>query len=221
MPELEEMPLFPLHMVLFPGMPLPLHIFEERYKLMISQSIKHATPFGVVLIREGQEVGGAAVPYSVGTSALVTRAERLPDGRMNIHTIGYQRFRIHELRHDEPYLVGLVENFPLEGDDTPPPAHLVGVTRKRLRTYLEVLINVLDVEYDFENLPDEPVALAFLAAIVLNLPAREKQDLLAIPGLDALLKAEARLLSRETGLLDYMLAQESLSDEEELPFSAN
>jgi Lon protease-like protein len=89
MSTLHEIPLFPLNTVLFPGMPLPLHIFEDRYKGMINQSIQEATPFGVVLIREGAEVGDTAIPYDVGTSAFVTQVERLPDGRMNINTVGY------------------------------------------------------------------------------------------------------------------------------------
>jgi Lon protease-like protein len=222
MSDLQELPLFPLHTVLFPGMPLPLHIFEERYKLMINQSIQQATPFGVVLIREGEEIDEAALPYHIGTSALVTQAERLPDGRMNIHTIGYQRFRIHRFKRDKPYLVGLVEDFPLEEDGAPPSTRTLRAVRQRLEAYLLTLVDVLDVEYDFDNIPDEPVSLAFLTAIVLNLPADEKQDLLAIPDLRTLLRTEARLLSREKGLLEFMLTQEALmTDEQMSPFSIN
>lgn len=216
---LRELPLFPLNTVLFPGMPLPLHIFEPRYKTMINQSVQEASPFGVVLIRHGQEVGGSSVPYDVGTSAFVTQVERLPGGRMNINTVGFQRFRIRELRHDKSYLVGLVEDFPLDATETPGMASLVDVVRERVRHYLSVLVDVLDTAYDFANLPDDPAALAFFAAIVLNVPAADKQTLLAIPDLGALLDAEASLLTRESDLLAFMARHERLTQDRPTSFS--
>ena len=66
-----DLPLFPLNTVLFPGMVLPLHIFEERYKLMINHCLEEERPFGVLLIREGKEVGSGAVPYQVGTTTMI------------------------------------------------------------------------------------------------------------------------------------------------------
>ena len=77
----EELRLFPLNMVLFPGGSLPLRIFEERYKLMIGECLKGSLPFGVVLIKEGIEVGGLASPHQVGTTARITKAERSDQGR--------------------------------------------------------------------------------------------------------------------------------------------
>src|SRR5918992_1580301 len=90
-----ELPLFPLHTVLCPGVALPLHIFEERYRLMVARCIERDEPFGVVLIRDGREVG--------------PMTGRIPDGRMDIVAIGDRRFRICELIEGrEPYLVGEV-----------------------------------------------------------------------------------------------------------------
>lgn len=223
MPRIQELPLFPLNTVLFPGMPLPLHIFEERYKLLINQSVKQADPFGIVLIREGSEVGEMAVPHHVGTSAFVTHVERLPGGRMNINTVGYQRFRIRELRYDKPYLVGLVEDYPLDDASGSVSASTIKVLRARLHRYLIALVDVLDMEYDFDNIPDDPVALAYFTAIVLNTPSDEKQDLLTIPSLQKLVNAELSLLSRETGLLSFMASQEMRSESEDAPspFSQN
>src|SRR4051812_43493059 len=94
LPVPEELPLFPLNTVLFPGMPLPLHIFESRYREMITVCSRDERPFGVVLIREGQEVGEPAEPFTVGTMARIVGVDRLPDGRMNIVTVGTQRFRL-------------------------------------------------------------------------------------------------------------------------------
>ena len=110
----EELPLFPLNVVLFPGMPLPLHIFEERYKEMIGECLEHDIPFGIVLIREGPEVGGSAEPYTVGTTARIARVEQLDEGRMNLLTEGKRRFRILEVTQRQPYLKGRVEYIPEE-----------------------------------------------------------------------------------------------------------
>ena len=72
---LVQLPLFPLNLVLFPGMDLPLHIFEERYKSMIGDCLNQNLPFGVVLIKEGLEVGTPAEPERIGTSARILHAE--------------------------------------------------------------------------------------------------------------------------------------------------
>src|SRR5690349_3058369 len=119
MGSLRELPLFPLNTVLFPGMNQPLHIFEPRYRLMITECVEHNRPFGSVLIKKGAEVGATAVPYEVGTSAYVTQIEKSLDGRMNIQTVGYQRFKIHALQRHRPYMVGLIEDNPLAGEDDP------------------------------------------------------------------------------------------------------
>src|SRR5262245_26690023 len=104
-----DLPLFPLNAVLFPGAKLPLHIFEPRYRMMIGECIDNEQPFGVVLIREGPEVGGGARPYDVGVTARITEVERLEDGRFNIVCIGQDRFRIHQTSSERAYLLGDVE----------------------------------------------------------------------------------------------------------------
>jgi Lon protease-like protein len=108
--------LFPLQSVLFPGMRMPLHIFEERYKVMIRECIEEDAPFGVLLIRVGAEVGGAAVPHGVGTTARINQVEYLDDGRMNIFAIGERRFRVVELHTTQAYLSGEVEIVESEPD---------------------------------------------------------------------------------------------------------
>src|ERR1044071_7959382 len=106
------LPLFPLEqVVLFPGMPLPLRIFEERYKFMIGACQVTDQLFGVLLIRTGLEVGAPAVPERVGCTARMVRVDRLPDGRMTILTIGETRFRLAGQPRVMPegYLVGDVQ----------------------------------------------------------------------------------------------------------------
>ncbi len=109
MTQFETLALFPLHTVLFPGEMLPLHIFEERYKAMIGRCLTRQEPFGVVLIHSGLEVGLAAQPYSIGTTATIVEALRFDDGRILIAAQGGPRFRIHEMIEESPYFVAAVE----------------------------------------------------------------------------------------------------------------
>ena len=102
-----ELPLFPLHTVLCPGVALPLHIFEERYRMMVERCVESGEPFGVVLIREGRETGPLDGRISrVGTTALIREVGRYPDGRFDLMTVGGRRFRIENLTDsEEPYLI--------------------------------------------------------------------------------------------------------------------
>ena len=105
-----RIPLFPLRSVLCPGVALPLHIFEERYRLMIDRCIERSEAFGVVLIRDGREVGPLSREIAaVGTTAAIRRAGRYPDGRLDILTVGQRRFQLEAVdKVSEPYLVGQV-----------------------------------------------------------------------------------------------------------------
>jgi Lon protease-like protein len=105
-----EIPIFPLRSVLCPGVALPLHIFEERYRLLVARCLELDQPFGVVLVREGRDVGPLTGRIAaVGTTAVIRRAGRYPDGRMDILTVGQQRFHLDEVDSgSEPYLVGRV-----------------------------------------------------------------------------------------------------------------
>jgi len=105
-----DLPLFPLHTVLFPGVALPLHVFEDRYRAMVERCLAERSPFGVVLIREGREVGpGDLAVAGVGTVAEIREATRRPDGRFDLLAVGTQRFRLDSVEWDaEPYLVGRV-----------------------------------------------------------------------------------------------------------------
>ena len=115
-----ELPLFALNSVLFPGTTLPLHIFEERYKLMIGRCLESKSPFGVLLIRSGNEVGGVAEPFEIGTTARIVRVQHLDEGRMNLVCLGEHRFRLSRKVSETPYLVGeveLLQSTEAEGDE--------------------------------------------------------------------------------------------------------
>jgi Lon protease-like protein len=186
-------------------MVLPLNIFEPRYKLMIGECLRENKPFGVVLIKEGTEVGGPATTYEFGTSAYVTQVEKLEDDRMNIQTVGYQRFRIHEVRTDRPYLVGLVEDSPFAGDDDPELSQIAAEIAPRLKAYLETLKKAGALNLTFDKIPEDGRTLAFLIAILLPISTQEKQALLESETLAALLGRQLALLKREIVLLNHML----------------
>ena len=124
--------LFPLHGVLFPGMALPLHVFEPRYLRLVAECRERGEPFGVALIREGPEVGGYAEPFEVGATARVERADPgpLPDSLL-VLARGERRFRIVRLHRDRPYLRCDAE--PL----AEPPGEAPDALRERARAQLE------------------------------------------------------------------------------------
>jgi uncharacterized protein len=220
MGSLRELPLFPLNTVLFPGMNQPLHIFEPRYRLMITECVETNRPFGAVLIKEGAEVGTTATPYEIGTSAYVTQIERAPDGRMNVQTVGYQRFKIHALQRHRPYLVGLVEDSPLTGEDNLENEPLAAKLGASLRIYLDLLKEASEHSVDLDTISDRSMALAYLTAIVLPLPNHEKQSLLVSESLTDLLRLESVLVRRETILLKHMIEHGQQEGDTEL-FSIN
>src|ERR1700744_896271 len=118
----EMLPLFPLGAVLYPGMLLPLHIFEDRYRQLVRDLLDGPEPrrFGVIAIRKGRETGidGVQSLYEVGCTAVLRRAERQDDGGLDIVTVGTQRFRLTRLEESRPYLQGEVEMLPEEEIDS-------------------------------------------------------------------------------------------------------
>lgn len=143
-----QIPLFPLHTVLAPGIALPLHVFEERYRVMVRRCLDSSSPFGVVLIREGSEVApptGASQELSiagVGTFAEIREASKHADGRWDVLAVGTARFLVREV-HTElaPYLVADVEPYPDEPAETDDPGteELVDRVMRRFVSYLRLL----------------------------------------------------------------------------------
>ncbi|MDQ2777467.1 MAG: LON peptidase substrate-binding domain-containing protein [Acidobacteriota bacterium] len=117
------LPLFPLSIVLLPGTPLPLHIFEDRYKQMMSDVITDSSEFGVVLVKEDGIV-------NIGCTATVDRVlQRYPDGRMDLIAVGQRRFRIVSLDQEQQYLRAEVEYFnDDESGDVPPGLRQTAIT---------------------------------------------------------------------------------------------
>jgi Lon protease-like protein len=200
-----ELPLFPLNTVLFPGMPLPLHIFEERYKEMVADCIRENRPFGVVLIDEGEsENGPLAKPFAIGCTAEIAQVQPLEAGRMLIMTVGRERFRIRRLEYGKPYLVGMVEPAPLETEPDETLATRADMLQPLVVEYLQKLATIGSIEFDAEQIPDDPVALIYLAATLIQLPAGEKQAFLSANRASELGGILMRAYRRELGLMVTM-----------------
>ena len=192
--DLVSLSLFPLSVVLFPGMGLPLHIFEERYKAMIGDCIDQEQPFGVVLIKEGREAGEPAHPFSIGTTARVTRVERLAEGRLNILTTGERRFETVEISQQRPHLVGQVrflEEQPGE-HDSPMIAEL-GEEYSAFLQNLSALAGGWTVRVE---VPEDPVRLSYSVSTNLDLPRRVRQELLELPTADQRLERLLPLIKK-------------------------
>ncbi len=164
-----EIPLFPLHTVLAPGIALPLHIFEPRYRTLVRHCLDNEAPFGIVLIREGSEVAppdGAQANLSiagVGTLAEIREAEKFSDGRWNLLVVGTSRFGVRNVFADRaPYLVADVELLPDEPSDAAEADELVLRVSRRFLRYLRLLqprdgeqADAIDVQMELES-ADEP-----------------------------------------------------------------
>jgi Lon protease-like protein len=203
--EATELPLFPLNTVLFPGQVLPLHIFEERYRLMIRHCLAQDMPFGVVLIKRGQEVGDVAEPHAVGTMARIIESTHLDNGAMNIVSVGIQRFRIRRLLHDQPYLRGEVLSLPMvDPEDSDAVAVVAGRVREQTERYIRLIAEAAGLQIQVEEIPSGSQQIGYLAAVTMQIDNKEKQDLLGSVSLVQMLADEMKLLTRENALLTWM-----------------
>lgn len=136
-----DIPLFPLHVVLCPGVALPLHVFEPRYRLLVERAIDASSPFGVVLIRYGRDVGSSDLTLAgVGTFAEIRRAGRHPDGRFELLVVGTGRFELDSVDQDrEPYIVGSVTPLDEPPGDEALASTLADRTLRRFAHYLRLL----------------------------------------------------------------------------------
>ncbi len=207
-----ELPLFPLHTVLFPGIPIQLNIFEPRYKLMVRDCMEKNKPFGVVLIHQGAEaLGPLAEPRMIGCAARIVEVDPLEDGRLNLTAVGDERFHILKLDASRPYLVGRVESLPLENHHTLDMLRGHRALNGWVRRYLRLLSSTGDQGLDFSGLelPEEPLPLIYLAASLLQLPAAEKQPLLEAGTVGALYGEVQRLYRREVTILSRCIATQN------------
>jgi uncharacterized protein len=205
-----KLPLFPLGSVLYPGLVLPLHVFEDRYRQLVSDLLAGPEPrqFGVVAIRYGRETGidGVSALYETGCTAELQRVEPYDDGRFDLVTVGVQRFRLLGLGEQDPYFTGDVDWLPEEVGDEAETALALGAVQQSFRSYLALLADRGGAHVTIPEMPDEPMLMSYLvaAAIVVDLPA--KQRLLEEPDAHRRLLAERKLLGTEMRMLRSLTA---------------
>jgi Lon protease-like protein len=193
-----ELPIFPLSVVLFPGVPLPLHIFEPRYRQMLSDIRVHNNLFGLSYYDASTSEKELPPAGHIGCVAEVTEAQALPDGRSNILTVGIIRYRIEEyVERGDQYLVAKVTFFEDEDEDS---EVLRESSREVAETFTRIARAVRIINDERANLPDisdtEPQRLSFLVAAAMEVDTDVKQDLL-----------ELRLTSERLRRLSEMLAR--------------
>jgi len=201
-----ELALFPLDVVLFPGTVLPLHIFEPRYRQMITDCQREEKPFGIVLLKpEGGE--GQENAYSVGTVAEIHDLDRLADGRYNLLAFGGSRFRIVSHHHEKPYRCAIVE--PYE-DSVEGEGELRRYSRQARLLFGQYLELLLESENDIAidaNLPDSAEELSHFIAYCLDIKDEQKQRFLELTSTRQRLLEEIRILRREVPFMREMLSR--------------
>lgn len=213
-----RLPLFPLGTVLFPGLVLPLHIFEPRYRTLVRDLMAlpadQTREFGVVAIKGGWEVpangpgltaGGSLTLYEVGCTAEIRTVTEHPDGRFDLVTVGRRRFRTKQLVEDPaPYLVADVDLLDEPTGDEQLADRLSTTVLDLFQRYL-TLMRQQSPEVG-EQLPDRPGVLSYLVAASAALSLEDRQRLLAADDTVRRLRTERSLLRREVTLLSRLRA---------------
>lgn len=203
--------MFPLGSVAVPGMVLPLHVFEERYRRMVRDCLAGDGEFGVVLIERGSEVGGGDVRTDVGTVARIVRAEQTADGRFALAAVGVRRVRVDRWLDDDPYPRAEVSDWPDDvapaGDDgTDVGADVAGVAALlRRASALRVELGEPDALVDVE-LAEDPSTASFQGTALAPLGPLDKQALLCAGSAEQRLRLLHQMLTDSIELLEARLA---------------
>jgi ATP-dependent Lon protease len=200
----QELPIFPLpEVVLFPGRPLPLHIFDPRYRMMINTVLDRDRRFGV-LLWDAQ----ANQPSRVGACAEIMEVERLDDDRINILTVGQQRFQVLDYVRIKPYRVGLIEWI----DDEPPMEDLddvVSEAKQLLKDVVRLSAKLMDRSIDLPTLPNNPRELSNWIGGSFYGASDEQQALLEMRDTKKRLEREIEILQTT---LKHLAARTVLKD---------
>jgi uncharacterized protein len=200
------LPMFPLGSVLFPHAVLPLHVFEPRYRALVTDCLAADARFGVVLIERGHEVGGGDARFALGTAAQIVQAGEMPDGRWGLVTVGTERLVVHEWLPDDPYPRARVSVRP----EVPPardPSAAIDAARSALarmhalRAELGLPAHTGDV-----LVSDDVTRASFEAAILSGLGPLDAQSLLDLDDPVERLERTAELVESEIEVLRFRLS---------------
>lgn len=181
------LPIFPLGLVAFPGMALPLHVFEDRYRALVRDLLALEDPeertFGVVAIREGYEVGSfeARSMYRTGCVMQLRVVESYPDGRFDISAVGRGRMRVLDTDTERPYLRAEVAALTAPVEDPVDVAEQAARTLAAFQLYRAHVSELRGDEVMTGTLPADPELLSYSLAATCSLPLVDRQHLLEAP----------------------------------------
>ena len=227
-PSTQSLPLFPLNATVVPGLILPLHVFETRYRRLVADLLMRPDPdtreFGIIAVREGHNpvTDGIDALYPVGTSVILRETDANGDGSYDVVTVGSRRFRVHAVApgptwdNSAPLLMAEVEY--LDEVDSGNCAPLVREALRSFRVYRGLLSGQfgeefemsdsddIDIDLGDENLPEDATVISYLITAAMVLGMQERQQLLSIPDTAARLRLACRLLHRENALISLFNA---------------
>lgn len=195
------LPMFPLGTVLLPGMLLPLHVFEDRYRKLLRDRAGRTPPFGVVLIERGVEVGDKPESFRVGTAVSVAQLRPYPDGRADLVVRGERRFQILTSDWNAGYLTASVAWLDEPAGNSAQAFDAMGRVEEEFRSFLAAMRQATGTPMPMSRLPRDPAALSYAVAAQLPLGNGDRQRLLELETAAERLSALARILHRERRLL--------------------
>lgn len=198
-----RVPLFPLNTVLFPKMPLPLYVFEERFCKLIEHCVERKERFGVVLALDPEQRGADIA--RVGTFAQIHAVQKLAGGRYNVLALGFERFEVlGRERVDGDYEVALVETLEDEPADPEAIEPLVAEVRSLFDTFFQGLVQRAGLQELNYQLPEDPSDLSFVVAATVQASLRRRQELLEMTSIAERLQSEIALLEQGIQRLSEM-----------------
>jgi Lon protease-like protein len=205
---MDALPMFPLGSVLVPGMVLPLHVFEDRYRTLVRDCLAGTPEFGVALIERGSEVGGGDIRSTVGTVARIAQAEEFPDGRWGLLCVGTRRVKVLRWVEDDPYPRADVEDW----HDPEPGSNAVETYGDAVQVLRRVLALASELGEDVVpatvELSDDPVVGSYQIVAVAPFGPADRQDLLAARTVEQRLSRLLAMLHDELAVLEQQLAWE-------------
>jgi Lon protease-like protein len=208
------LPLFPLNTPLVPGLVLPLHIFEPRYRTLVRDLLdepdEEAREFGIIALRDGADIArdGRDAFYPIGVATILRQAEELPDGRFEIVTTGSRRFRLNDLDASAPLLRAGVAF--LDDITGPEDGLLAARVSRQFHQYRAALSGQVQASVEDEDVPSDPTVLSYLVTAAMVVPMAERQELLAASTTAARLRIALALLARENLLISELAAVPAL-----------
>ncbi len=207
--------MFPLGSVLLPGEPLPLHIFEPRYRQMLTECMAMDDPsFGVVLIARGHEAGGGDVRHDVAVRAHIVEHREIGDGRHLVSCVGGERIRVDAWLEDDPYPRADTRRWPDENGSPPPSEAVFDQLRGKIIDLYRLVGSLAEAEGSepppdpvFSDLPADPGERLFMMATQIPMGQSDRQDVLEAPGATARLQAMSEAIDNVADIVRFRLLQ--------------